>query len=615
MRNPFIFLVLLMAGLQSAAVSANKPPPLEPFAEGGQVLRHENFQILNTAGDVGWDQFDRVRLSADWQAPKVDTVSAVGSKGVTWVRIDLAETQSQFKEWRLEIRWPHVSRVDMAAWDPQQGLTDIFRAGKDLPLSDLAIAHKNIVFPFRHTQDHPTTLYLRVDEPYLIYLPMMVFTAEDFAKHDLSRIVLFSMAFGILAIMIIYNLFLYFAVRDAMYLFYANTVFSSLLYVLAISGYGRLAFWAGNPWLDAHASSVFAAYCFLSATYFFRVFLDLPRYGGWMLRSNTLLVSGFSLILAITMTPFAAYGVLLLGVLSAVNGVALMITAVLVWRRGNPSAIYFIVAWAGIGVSTSFVVMSLRGQINYFPAIEYSQVSGFVLEIVLLSLALADRIRRQRIAKEKAQSSLLRLQEQTNKELELQVELRTRELESAMVDLKSANRELSKLTKIDPLTNVNNRRQFDVVAKREIENAQKTGQALALMMIDIDHFKVINDTFGHVVGDKCLKLIANCIAQNVRGDEDFVARYGGEEFALILPNTDETGAHALAERIRAAIESVSLIYEGKNIRMTASFGVCSHAPHQHESISTLIEVADAALYRAKENGRNQVMTDSVSRSA
>lgn len=601
----FVFLILVLICPLSLAEEALFVPSFET----GRVVRAHQFQIFRGKESDTWDRFDQVRLGSQWQPPKADTVNLIGQK-VVWVKIPIAANQSTKSDWRLEIQWPSTALIEMAVWNEHNGLTEVQRSGRILKSPGMNL-QKNNLFEFSLPQGQAATIYLRVVDPYLVYLPMMIFSADAFAKYNLIRTVLFSMAFGIMAVMIMYNLFLYIAVYDKMYLFYSNTVFSSLLYILAVSGYGEMFFWHNNRWLVDHASSIFAAYCFFSVTYFFRVFLELSRYRGWMLWSNNILLVSYGAVILMTLSKYLPYGILLLGVLSPLIGVILMTTAIVLWRRGNHSAIYFIVAWCGVGVSTTFLVSSLRGKISYFPAIEYSQASGFVIEIVLLSVALADRIRRQRMAKEQAQSSLLRLREQANKELEGQVRLRTQELESAMIDLKSANRELAKLTKLDPLTNVNNRRQFDCVAEVEIEKAKELGRPLAVIMVDIDHFKAINDNYGHVLGDKCLIQIANCIAQNVRGEEDFVARYGGEEFAVILPNTEEADAYKLAERIRGAIEKTTLIYDGKSIHMTASFGVCSHQPSSEDAITTFVKAADSALYQAKEEGRNRVVADSI----
>jgi diguanylate cyclase (GGDEF)-like protein len=595
----------LLAGLAVSFLAAAGISEFEPSPDTGKVVRKTQFEYLVMPGNVGWDRFDEIRQSRDWQKPDVNTLNEL-NKGTTWIKLPLKPPGSGNENWRLEVQWPELRRIELATWDAERGLSKIHRGGKSIPLSELETIYKNIVFPIHLPPGTPTTVYLRIEDRTFIHLPMVLFSAEAHESYSTNRLVAFSMVFGILAVMVLYNLSLYLAVRDRMYLFYTNVVFSSLMYLLAVSGYGRIVFWAGNDWMEARASAVFAAYCFLSVAYFFRIFLDLPRYGGWVSKFNTFYLISFSAVLVGTLTPHAAYAMTFLGPLSISSAFVGFATAVSVWRRGNASAKYYILAWTGISVSTGFVVLNLMGNIDYFPALEYSQPSTFVAEIVLLSLALADRIRRQRLDKEQAQSELLQMREEANSKLEAQVELRTRELEEAMSDLKSANQELSRLTKVDPLTQVSNRRHFDEIGKAEIARAQRTGRPLSVIMVDIDHFKAINDTHGHLVGDKCLKLVARCLSQHVGRATDVVARYGGEEFAIILPETDKPDAFTLADRIRTAIAELALIYDGKSIRVTASLGVSGRVPAQQDTINSLVGDADRALYRAKQNGRNQV---------
>ncbi|MEX1033122.1 MAG: diguanylate cyclase [Cellvibrionaceae bacterium] len=598
-------IVCLIGGLTAAgALATAGASKLAPVPEAGRVVGKAHFEYLMTPGDIGWDRFEEIHQRQDWQAPEVNSLNMV-NRGTLWVKLPLQPPRSH-RDWRLEVQWSDFRRIDLVTWDPVRGMGEIQTAGKHIPLGETQTPQKNVVFPIQLPLDTATTLYLRIEDRTFIHLPMMLFTAEAHESYSVKRLIVFSMVIGIMAVMILYNLSLYLAVRDRMYLFYTNVVFSTLLYLLAYNGYGRIVLWEGNEWLETYASSLFAAYAFLSVAYFFRVFLDLRRYGGWVLHANTFYLIGFSLVLVTTLTPLRIFAIALLGPLAISSSFVGFAAAVSVWRRGNASAKYFILAWTAVSVSTALLTLNLMGKLEYYPALEYSQALSFVAEMVLLSLALADRIRRQRIAKEQAQAELLKMQEYANSSLEAQVQLRTRELESAMVDLKNANRELSKLTKVDPLTQVANRRHFDEAGENEVTVARKKGRPLSVVMVDIDHFKAINDAHGHLVGDKCLKLVAKCISQNVGRPADLVARYGGEEFALILPDTDEANAVTLANRIRAAIDNVALIYDGRSIPMTASLGVTGRVPTQGDTLNSLVSEADKAMYQAKENGRNQV---------
>jgi diguanylate cyclase len=182
-------------------------------------------------------------------------------------------------------------------------------------------------------------------------------------------------------------------------------------------------------------------------------------------------------------------------------------------------------------------------------------------------------------------------------------------LEDAKARIESLHTSLSKAQEIglqDPLTSVGNRRCFDETLEREIGEAESSRKPLSLVMCDIDNFKVINDSFGHSVGDEVLKMFAALLADNIR-ESDTVTRFGGEEFGIILPHTAQESAIGLAERMRRQCESKQLIVRNANQtigRVTASFGVAQH--REGEGSEMLIQRADAKLYEAKCAGRNRV---------
>ena len=168
---------------------------------------------------------------------------------------------------------------------------------------------------------------------------------------------------------------------------------------------------------------------------------------------------------------------------------------------------------------------------------------------------------------------------------------------------------LCELSLKDPLTGLGNRRHFHAALERQIETVARSGESVLLLMLDIDHFKSINDTHGHLAGDQVLRTIAHCLARCVR-PVDTVARYGGEEFAIILPNCRPLFGLALAERIRRAVAELSVAVSPLlTIQATISIGG-AYAPEWVRSTTELwIERADTQLYRAKSNGRNQACID------
>ena len=160
-----------------------------------------------------------------------------------------------------------------------------------------------------------------------------------------------------------------------------------------------------------------------------------------------------------------------------------------------------------------------------------------------------------------------------------------------------------------PLTGIANRRQYDETLRAEWSRARRTRSPLALVFIDIDWFKALNDTQGHHVGDECLKAVANYLSAGVQRASDLVARVGGEEFALVLPNTQLHIAAQFAERLRTGIESLAIPHDAApNGFLTASFGVVSVIPDAEAKPEDAVKAADRALYTAKAQGRNRVQT-------
>ncbi len=158
----------------------------------------------------------------------------------------------------------------------------------------------------------------------------------------------------------------------------------------------------------------------------------------------------------------------------------------------------------------------------------------------------------------------------------------------------------------DPVTGVKNRASMDATLQRDLDLARRHKTPLSLIMVDIDKFKLVNDTYGHIAGDAVLRDVANCITECTR-KSDIVFRYGGEEFAIVLSNTDLAGAKLLAERIRLAVAKQKFRYDELVIQVTVSLGLTRY--QEGDVLKTLIERADKALYDAKLQGRNRVVSD------
>jgi diguanylate cyclase (GGDEF)-like protein len=202
--------------------------------------------------------------------------------------------------------------------------------------------------------------------------------------------------------------------------------------------------------------------------------------------------------------------------------------------------------------------------------------------------------------------TLLDEQEVLKKQLEREVDTRTEELKQALTKLSEAHIILKELNTIDAVTGIRNRQYFDEALDLEWRRARRQGYEMSLLLLDIDHFKNVNDSYGHLAGDECLSAVAREIDAMFHRPSDVVARYGGEEFVVVLPYVSASNALALAEQLRIMVENSEYMADGHRLKITVSIGVATIPPGEDAAQRDLIGRADSVLYDAKGSGRNQV---------
>lgn len=181
------------------------------------------------------------------------------------------------------------------------------------------------------------------------------------------------------------------------------------------------------------------------------------------------------------------------------------------------------------------------------------------------------------------------------------------------IQLKMKTDLLEKMASLDGLTEIPNRRAFDIALERQFNQAQRTNTPLSLLIMDIDYFKKYNDHYGHPMGDECLRRVAKALVATTQRPEDLVARIGGEEFAVLLPNTDTNGASLRASHYRTVVENLKIqhLLNPPSHYVTVSIGVGTVFPNSKSSKSHLLQTTDDALYQSKRQGRNQIYSQSV----
>ena len=223
----------------------------------------------------------------------------------------------------------------------------------------------------------------------------------------------------------------------------------------------------------------------------------------------------------------------------------------------------------------------------------------FQLEEVLIRVRSHLTLDRQRREIEALNSHLLL------KNAQLEREIRERQI--AETELQQANEELERLSLLDSLTHLANRRRFDAYIEEQWQSLGRARLPLGLIMADVDFFKRFNDHFGHPAGDECLRRVAQALRLGVHRSADLIARYGGEEFAVILPMVNELGLKTVMESVHGQIAQLGLLHPASSVAptLTLSLGAAVLIPGPESTVADLIESADAALYQAKQRGRNQ----------
>ncbi|RQD61862.1 MAG: PleD family two-component system response regulator [Desulfonatronovibrio sp. MSAO_Bac4] len=181
------------------------------------------------------------------------------------------------------------------------------------------------------------------------------------------------------------------------------------------------------------------------------------------------------------------------------------------------------------------------------------------------------------------------------------------------VELKRYRDYLENISMKDGLTGVPNRRRMDEYLEQEWKRSKRKNKPISLLMLDIDHFKLYNDNYGHSEGDECLKKVASAIEESLSRPADMTARFGGEEFVCILPETDESGAKLIAQRVQENIKKMSIPHEYSPVDslITLSIGIATTIPDESASQQELLKNADQMLYQAKNSGRNQIQSASI----
>ncbi|RLJ65021.1 sensor domain-containing diguanylate cyclase [Sulfurisoma sediminicola] len=479
----------------------------------------------------------------------------------THLRVDNPSAQPVTRYLAIEPTW--IDHLDVHIVNPGQGTTS-WRTGDAVagaPHLDDALGY---LFEYRFPPGRSEVLIRAATNDPLV-LDVRLLGPERAARAAAVERYTYGFFYGFLGALIIYNLVMYLTLGRRNSLSYSGYLVTFAVTNLAYTGRGLAWLWPDEAGFQRYVILALMVLAASTGLRFAREFLELdqraPKLGRvlrWSARA------ALALMAAIILADFHEAAVWLAFVVMAVFVFTMLGLGIYAVRQRQNAAGYFLVAAIASMIGVGLTLFSVWGLIPFNTWTYRGMEVGMMLDATLLSLALAKFVRMQMLERQRAERD----------------------------------------ARIDPLTQIFNRRGFYEQAEAPCRVAIRHQRPLSLVLMDLDHFKAVNDRYGHAVGDLVLTDTGGVLAGSIRRG-DIVARWGGEEFILLLPETDVNAAADFAERIRIAMGDLLISQGSVRLQVTASFGVGQLAAGQ--DLEGLINIVDTALYSAKVTGRNRVV--------
>jgi len=518
------------------------------------------------------------------------------TRSVYWVHLHIRNSGPERSLWYLKLNYPLLDEITF--WLAGDDTTESIVTGDQQPFSSRGIDYRYFLMPVTLDAGETRSITLRVHSSGALNVPLSLESPAEVIAGSNHLTLTHGLFYGALLVFAVFNLLLFFSSRTGYYFYNAFYLAALGMFLFAMGGFANQYFWPDSAGFANTSIPLSLSLCALAMTLFGRSFLDVAHdtTSDTALKTQAWLCIGFfalTLILPYTKTIILTT-VLALSVISS-----LFIIAAVRWRQGYQPALWYLLAWLAVLVGGLIYALAAFGYLTDFLAREALMQVAVGGQVILLNYAM---VQRWRLLNQK----LLEVEHSARTELEFKVHERTAQLRNTMRELEKANRQLSTLSMNDALTGLYNRRHLDNIFPELCAEARRTGQTLTLALVDADHFKRINDTWGHSFGDTCLQFIAEMLTRHVKRPRDIAIRFGGEEFALLLPGTDGAGARKVCETLLDDIASTPLTTPGgTEVRITLSAGIASFSAGENQA--RFFDRADKALYLAKHQGRNRAV--------
>ena len=546
-------------GAFSAQAGMSSPPLILESGRASYSMGGYLEVLPDRTGRLTIDEIIRPTTGALFMNPGPDTPNLGVLLVPVWVRFTLKNPDDRLQKLLLSFEYPMVNVLSLYLPEEDGRFKEIM-AGDSVPQSPEVIPNRYYLMPIKMPPGTEKTFYLRVQANVAMTLPMTLWAERAFLSQHQKLQIMFGIIFGAAVGFVIYFLAMAVKLRNWSCFWFALYIGVFSLLVSIYQGFVQellqpdLYRW-NNPLVMVTVGALY-----FTGAKFLRTFLNVRRHSRRIDQILAVLQWMGLLFIPVNIVPnhfSALYSLFLVGLGPIFSTTVSMVY----WAKGVPNARYFAIGWL-LGHIVSVVdLLRIMAVLPYRPFMEFMFPAALVSSLVFFTVAVIQQI--------------YTYQHQANQ---------------------------------DSLTGLANRRYFDQMLDTEWQRNMRHQRPISLIMVDVDYFKDINDKRGHVYGDECLVRLAEVLSRFARRPGDLAARYGGEEFAVLLPESDSREATVLAGKIREAVEEEAIprpVCEIKDV-MTVSLGVATMTPFHDSDSGRLVREADAALYRAKNAGRNRV---------
>ncbi|MEQ8232744.1 MAG: diguanylate cyclase [Gammaproteobacteria bacterium] len=476
-------------------------------------------------------------------------------------------------------------------------------SGDALPFAARALPYRDIAFELPARPGATVDYFVRVDSPTsAVDMTLELVDEETFRRRVSRDQLLLGGYFGVMAGLVVTALMLALLLRQAVFASFALYVGTFALMSAAVSGYGMMLLWPDTPVLQQVLPTLLVTVAIFAGIAFLQRFIELSAWPVFrrLFRAGMALAT---LGATVHLLTDAQLGTVLVIATALALCPAVLVACLLRALRGDRFAGWFLCGWLAYSVGTLVAAVDMIGLADTGPWGAYALYLGALVKFVTLTLAMADRLRLAENEKEAQIAATHAELAALNHNLESMVRERTCELEER-------NRELGELAIRDSLTGLYNHSATIELLDQMLHQSHRYDFPVTVLMLDIDHFKHVNDTYGHQVGDAVLETVSRALLDALR-DSDVVGRYGGEEFLIAMPHADALAARDFGERLLRRMRAID-IAGAPQFHLSASIGISvCHARDRRMGAAELIGRADEALYRSKREGRDRLTVDNL----